>query len=67
MDFEFLDNLRGKFLYPHILTENCGIAVKVALVLFVGIDLLLVCLDLCFQFPLFRFMLCGQFQKICRG
>ncbi len=67
MDYDFLDKFiddcGGEFLYPHILADNCGEAVKVALVLFVGIDFLLVCLDLFFQFPLFRFILCGQLQK----
>lgn len=28
----------GEFLYPHIFTDNCGEAVKVAFVLFVSID-----------------------------
>ena len=52
-----------KLLYPHILADNRGKAVKVALVLFIGIDFLLVCLDPFFQFPLFCFILCGQLQK----
>ena len=67
MDYDFLDKFiddcGGEFLYPHILADNRGEAVKIALVLFVGIDFLLVCLDLFFQFPLFRFILCGQLQK----
>ena len=53
----------SKLLYPHIHADNRGEAVKIALVLFVGIDFLLVCLDLFFQFPLLRFILCGQLQK----
>ena len=53
----------GKFLYPHILVDNRGEAVKITFVLFAGIDFLLICLDLFFQFPLFRFILCGQFKK----
>lgn len=64
MDYDFLDKFiddcGGEFLYPHILTDNRGEAVKVTFVLFVGIDFLLVCLDLFFQFPLFCFILCGQ-------
>ncbi len=67
MDYDFLDkfvdNYGGEFLYPHILADNRSEAVKVALVLFVDIDLLLVYLDLFFQFPLFRFIFCGQLQK----
>ena len=67
MDYDFLDKFiddcRGEFLYPHILADNRGEAVKIAFVLFVGIDFLLICLDLFFQFPLFRFILCGQLQK----
>ena len=63
MDYDFfnkfIDDCGGKFFYPHILADNRGEAVKIALVLFVGIDFLLVCLDLFFQFPLFRFILCG--------
>jgi len=61
MDYDFLDKFiddcGGEFLYPHILTDNCGKAVKIALVLLVGIDFLLVCLDLFFRFPLSRFIL----------
>ncbi|MEY8521978.1 hypothetical protein AALA90_02970 [Lachnospiraceae bacterium 38-10] len=48
MDYEFAD--------------NHGEAVKIAFVLFVGIDFLLVCLDLFFQFPLFRFLACPTFR-----
>ena len=44
MDYDFLDKFiddcGGEFLYPHILTDNCRKAVKVALILFVGIDFL---------------------------
>ena len=47
MDYDFLDKFiddcGGEFLYPHILADNRGEAVKIALVLFVGIDFLLVC------------------------
>ena len=67
MDYDFfdkfIDDCGSKFLYPYILADNRGEAVKVALVLFVGIDFLLFCLDLFFQFPLFCFIFCGQFQK----
>ena len=62
MDYDildkFIDDCGGEFFYPHILADNCGKAVKVALVLFVGIDFLPVCIDLFFQFPLFRFPAC---------
>ena len=44
MDYDFfdkfIDDCGGEFLYPHILTDNCRKAVKVALILFVGIDFL---------------------------
>ena len=67
MDYDFLDKFiddcGGEFLYPHILADNRGEAVKVAFVLLVGINFLLVCFDLFFQFPLFCFILCGQLQK----
>ncbi len=67
MDYDFLDKFiddcGGEFLYPHILADNRGEAVKIALILFVSIDFLLVCLNFFFQFPLFRFILCGQLQK----
>ena len=45
MDYDFLDKFiddcGGEFLYPHILADNRGEAVKIALALFVGIDFLL--------------------------
>lgn len=46
MDYDFLDKFiddcGDKFLYPHILTDNRGEAVKVAFALFVDTDFLLV-------------------------
>ena len=68
MDYDFLDKFiddcGGKFLYPHILADNRGEAVKVAFVLFVGIDFLLVCLDLFFQFPLFASYSADSFKNL---
>ena len=61
--YKLIDDGGRQFLNTHILTDNCGEAVKVCLVLLVGVNGGLFCLDKCSQLFLLRFILRRQLQK----